>query len=527
MVFDCETDSFDGAPVSPFIWGWKKSDGEEGIAWSTIEFIEVLRAFDGIALAHNGGKFDTVLLAEYFEPGELKLINGRVAEVKIGAATVRDSFLIIPAPLSASGLKDNFDYGILDRNKKHLRKKHAAEIEKYLTQDCRALYELVERFYSLYGQRLTQAGAALAEWEKMGGLVRRWGGAHDDHFRQFYYGGRCEAFQKGALGDGWDYFDIKSAYPYAMKHQHPASHLRDYWVHADIKKITPQSFARVMAANRGCLPMRGKHSTEYPHHDEPREYFATGWEIIAGLETGTLKIFSALIWRPRETETLAPYVEKFYADKLNAEKSGDKVGRLMAKIFLNSLYGKYGSAAGDYKRYALVEAGARCSCKDRDEAEHFKNCPWSLHAEIGDLDIVQRPDPGQFYDVALAASVTGFARAYLFRQMMKMRNLAYSDTDSIICKNSVDLFDQGEELGKWEHVCVMDEFHVAGKKLYAGRDRATGEWVTAHKGFSKLDTNHTDVIKAALGEELQIMRSAPSINATGRQSFISRKMRKT
>ena len=511
LVFDCETDSFDGFPVAPFVWGWIKSTGERGFTYCEADFIAMLRAFNGIALAHNGGKFDTVLLAQYFEHGEIKLINGRVAEVKIGRATVRDSFLIIPAPLSASGKKDDFDYEILNRNKKHLRVKHKAAIEKYLMQDCAALYEMVERFYAAHGQRLTQAGAALVCWEDMGGLVRRWGGAHDVHFRKFYFGGRCEAFKKGALGSGWEYYDIKSSYPYAMAHDHPASHLCDYFVHTDIKKITPQSFARVVAANYGCLPARGKYATEYPHHDDGREYFASGWEIIAGLETGTLKIFSATIYRPAAVETLRPYVDKFYADKLSAEKSGDKIGRLIAKIFLNSLYGKYGSAADDYKKYLIVEAG--------EQREGY-----TLHAEIGALDIIQTPDKGQFYDVALAASVTGFARAKLFRQILKARDVAYSDTDSIICRGGE--FDVGENLGQWEKVCTLSDFYVAGKKLYTGTDD-NGEAVSAHKGFSALDTCPADIIKAAMGCEFKINRSAPSINATGAQQFINRTMRKT
>ena len=40
-------------------------------------------------------------------------------------------------------------------------------------QDCRALATLVHTFYERFGQRLTQAGAALATWEGMGGLKRR------------------------------------------------------------------------------------------------------------------------------------------------------------------------------------------------------------------------------------------------------------------------------------------------------------------------------------------------------------------
>jgi len=511
-VFDCETDSFDGQPVEAFVWGIK-TGMEENIFWSTIEFIEWLREFDGIMLAHHGGKFDIALLAEYFNiDSEIKIINGRIAEVHIGNATLRDSFLIIPAPLSASGIKDEFDYSILDRSKKHLRKKHHAAIAKYLKQDCVALYTMVERFYARFGQRLTQAGAALITWEEMNGLKRRWGGAHDNHFREFYYGGRCEAFKKGALGDGWEYYDIKSSYPFAMSQEHSASHLSDFFIHNKIKNITPQSFARIKCENYGCLPSRGKYSTEYPHHSDTREYFASGWEIIAGLETGTLKIKEALIYRPSQLETLKPYVDKFYAEKLDAEKRGDKIDRLIAKIFLNSLYGKYGSAAADYKKYKIVEAG-------------YMPSKWSLYLEASEFDIIQTPNAGQFYDVALAASVTGCARSKLFRQMLNVRELAYSDTDSIICRGGE--FDIGENLGQWEKVCTLNDFHVAGKKLYAGRDNQNGEWVTAHKGFSKLDTNYQHIIDAALGYETLIKRSAPSINVMGEQRFINRRMRKT
>ena len=314
-------------------------------------------------------------------------------------------------------------------------------------QDCNALYEMVARFFAAHGQRMTQAGAALATWEGMGGKMRRWGGAHDAHFRKFYFGGRCEALKKGCLGDDWLYYDIKSSYPFAMSHDHTASHLSDYWVHNDIKKITPQSFARVSASSKGCLPARGKYSTEYPHHTDTREYYATGWEIIAGLECGTLKIESATIYRPAETETLKPYTDKFYAEKLAAEKSGDTVGRLLAKLMMNSLYGKYGANSDDYKKYLLVNAG-----QQRDG--------YSLHAEIGTLDIIQAPDPGQHYDVALAASVTGYARAYLHRQMQNCRDAAYLDTDSIICKGGK--FNIGENLGQWEHVCTLNHFSCRG-----------------------------------------------------------------
>jgi hypothetical protein len=513
LVFDCETDSFDGLPVTPFIWGWMRDNGNYDFTYSTSEFVEILKDFDGIALAHNGGKFDTVLLADHFNiDSNIKIINGRVAEVKIGKATVRDSFLIIPSPLAASGKKDDFDYSILDRRNKKLRKKYKAEIEKYLKQDCRALWELVGRFYSVHGQRLTQAGAALKQWESMTQLHRRWGGAHDQFFRQFYFGGRCEAFQKGALGDGWDYLDVKSSYPFAMSHQHTASHISDYEISNKLSSITPQSFARIIAASHGCLPARDKYSTAFSHHDDPREYFATGWEILAGLETNTLKVFECTVFTPNKLETLKPYVDKFYQDKLDAERAGDSVGRLIAKIFMNSLYGKFGQNSADFKRYKIVDCGV--------ELDNY-----STFLEADNFDIIQAPSGGQFFDVALSASICGFARAYLFRQMLKVDDLAYSDTDSIICKGGN--FDLGENVGQWEHVHTLDRFHVAGKKLYSGYDSRRGEWVTAHKGFSKLDTTHDNIISAANGGILEIKRSAPSIDVVGKQRFINRTMKAT
>lgn len=513
LVFDCETDSFDGAPVEPFIWGALDCEGNYFQTYNTGELIRYLFDFDGIALAHNGGKFDALFLRDAFNIGdEIKIINGRVAEVRIGKCLVRDSFLIIPSPLKASGEKEEFDYSILSRHKKHLRKKFKSEIEHYLKQDCIALFNLVERFYAEHGQRLTQAGAALACWEKMGGKIRRRGGAHDDVFRQFYHGGRCQAFQKGALGDGWDYFDIKSSYPYAMSLEHTASPLYEYRMHRNIKKIIPQAFARIIASNRGCLPIRTKLETEYPFHDDAREYFATGWEILAGLRTNTLKIYEATIFEPTELETLKPYVELFYKNKIEAEIKKDSVGYLIAKIFLNSLYGKFGQNPADFHKFKIVEINDR-----EDGYETFLECDT--------FDIVKKLSGGQFFDVALSASITGCARAKLFEQMLQVDELAYCDTDSIICRGGQ--FDVGMELGQWELKHQLKNFFVAGKKLYMGEDLKTGKFIQAHKGFSELDVEPHHIINAALGIESKITRSAPSINISGSQNFIKRTMRKT
>ena len=65
-VFDTESDSFDGLPVEGFIWGFLDSDDNYFYTYSKQEFITHIQNFEGICYAHNGSKFDTIMLSEFF-----------------------------------------------------------------------------------------------------------------------------------------------------------------------------------------------------------------------------------------------------------------------------------------------------------------------------------------------------------------------------------------------------------------------------------------------------------------------------
>ena len=76
--------------------------------------------------------------------------------------------------------------------------------------------------------------------------------------------------------------------------------------------------------------------------------------------------------------------------------------------------------------------------------------------------------------------------------------------------------------------CKVESQHCEHSGEHVSKQVDNGEhWITAHKGFSKLDTEHSDIIRAALGEQIMIERSSPSINALGQQKFINRLMRAT
>jgi DNA polymerase elongation subunit (family B) len=254
-----------------------------------------------------------------------------------------------------------------------------------------------------------------------------------------------------------------------------------------------------------------------------REYKVTGWEIRAALETGTLEIISATGHIPKYFESMREYIDRFFNERQEAKKAGDKIRDLLCKLKLNSLYGKYGANCAEYKDYLLVEPGERCRC---EKHETCPLCGFSLDSEGDGYDLLHKPtDHGQYYDVALAASITGYARAILWRAIHASSGVVYCDTDSIMCEKFAGK--KGEALGEWKLEARLKNLHIAGKKLYAGQDTESGDWKVAHKGFSKLNTQVNDVIKAAKGEIIEITSLAPSIKLSGAQTFLKRRMRKT
>lgn len=523
-VADCETDAFDGQAVSPFVWAFLSSSGERRIFWDTAEFLNHLKQFEGICYAHNGGKFDWLQpgIVEHLEHGDIKIINSRLAKAKIGLCELRDSFLCLPAPLAKFGGKMEFDYAHVARaNSAKRRTEYKKKIEEYILQDVVALFTPMEIFINKFGFALTQAGAALKTWEAMGGEKRRYGKAHDDIFRPFYFGGRCQVFEYGApLRGDFAMFDIVSSYPAAMTKQHPVG--TDYYESHDYISAPGASFWIVEGYSAGAFPVREKYATEFPAGYGV--FYVTGWELQAALDTGTVTIKSATGLIPRRFETLAPYIDRFFRDKTEAEGKGDKAGREIAKIFLNSLYGKYGSNPDNYKDYKIIPAGELFAI-DPIFKTRKHGAEWSLEQMAGEYDIISKPSSNtQYYDVALAASVTGYARAELWRAICAAKRPIYCDTDSLLCEASQ--YNIGKNLGQWKKEADVTEAYIAGKKLYALK-LSNGEWKTAHKGVSKMDVEVNDIIRAAKGEVVEIKRSAPSIAISGKQRFIDRRLKKT
>lgn len=604
-TLDAETDPFgleQGIDIKPFIWGLYTGKNYYTFE-NTCDLVEFLKDKDWLVYAHNGGKFDYLFMLEYFTEyynGEeeeqvqpLMVISGRLSEFKIGACTFRDSISILPVPLSAIA-KDEMDYSKMHRDVRH---KHMDEILKYLKSDCVYLHEAIMAFREEYETKITIAAtAAQAAKELIGGMPETDEDYHDE-MSVFYYGGRVTPFEIGEIKATKDkpikFYDINSAYPTAMLDEHPYGEKSGKKIlcrlgkevikrnklpkdDEEIKKCFITLECETVSVNGmkyGCFPIRNKTGIDFPlTHDV---FEVTGWEYLAAIKTGAIKNVKIItVYHFNATRDFKPYVEHFYAKKLEAEQKGDNTQRLFSKLFLNSYYGKYAQDSRQFEQsyicsenlakqfafYGSVEVGYGKEAYDipanPDEIElsdlqleakslREDKTQWTKeHKEVYKTwKITRKMDNGmtliksplqkehKFYNIATAASITGWVRAFMWESICKVERPLYCDTDSIACEDGSAL-PMGENLGEWD--LELDNIYscaIAGKKLYAMRstDKKKGKEIvkTACKGVR---LGASDIEKVARGDEVLYRKDSPifSLNSSPRmlQRYVNRKDKK-
>jgi Vibrio phage DNA polymerase len=521
-ALDCETDPFkEGRIPQPFLWGlYDGSDYSEFTsATSVVEFLSSQRA---VVYAHNGGRFDFHYIREYINTDELiMLIGGRIAKFRIGECEFRDSMNLFTFPLSAYQ-KETIDYNLMEPENRD-DPNNRAIISRYLRSDCENLYNLVTGFFKDYGRSLTQAGAAMRKWSRMSGVKPpKQTATQYERFKPFYFGGRVQCFKRGVADCNFSVMDINSAYPYAMLSSHPFS------TDAERLDTLPDAgewgryFIRFRGISRGALPIiegiGSNRKLSFPDDDIERDYAVTGWELEAACESNSVEIIQVLeSWRFPLIQDFRNYVNHFYALRQQAKADGNKSQDLFAKIFLNALYGKFGANPDNYREYML----------SHDESLHeYLTQGWQSNTRWGSRTLIERalPDSKQrFYNIATAASITGYVRAHLWRAIQKCKGVIYCDTDSIAAEKTDDL-SISAALGDWKQEIQCDRYAVAGKKLYSFR-ALDGTYKTASKG-SRLSPE--EIERIAQGETVTYRPQVPTYSAHRPEPrFINREIRRT
>ena len=522
-VADSETDPFEpGLIVEPFIWGVYNGSEYHEFA-ETKDFVEFVREKEIILYAHNGGKFDWHFISEWFEPMEpILVIAGRLSRFKIGKCEFRDSINIYNKPLSAYQ-KDVFDYNKMDRRHRH---KYMPEIRKYLKSDCVYLYQLVTGFIDLYGLHITQASAAMDWWKKTTDEpVPRSDMYFYNDFSRFYFGGRVQCFEQGDIEVEALSIDINSAYPEAMKHKHP------YGLHyvegagkpRKGKKHWGPMFFDIECIGKGAFCYRGTNGTlYYPDDDTIRIYHVTGWELLAALETKTVSDLKFLMhYEFIDLKDFSPYINYFWDERLKSKAEGDNHASDFHKVMMNALYGKFASNPDKYKNHVLVN-------KEEFYSEGIKHLEdgetWRDFREWVVVSLNQKDRTKGYYNLATAASITGFVRAKLWRAICSSERPMYCDTDSITAIGFDKSVTLGAQIGEWEIEYHYDRVIICGKKLYAFRS-PDGHWKVASKGAR---LNHKDLIRIGAGKTVLYKSEAPTFSVSKSEpTFINREIKAT
>lgn len=512
-VIDCETDPFlHGRTPEPFLWGYY--DGNYFQTFNTTKDIcSFLTGQTIYAYAHNGGKFDFHYMLPHIKFTKSLIINGRIVEMQLGKCTLRDSFAILPMAL-VQYKKDSIDYGLFEKG---IREKHMPEIISYLRGDCIYLYELVTAFLAEFGNKVTLASAGFNKAKEMDSIAHfKTNRFFYKLFKPYYHGGRVSVFDKAIITGQTYIYDLNSAYPFAMVHQHPFGN--NVKVYYDNEIVDPLSFYRVVGVSKGVFPyLENERKLSYPDDNTEREYSITGYELQAALDTETFT--GKIIRRIQFLNTISfdNYIKHYYAQKANSPKGS--ISYILSKLAMNSVYGKLGANPDRYFDYIICAPNqTRRMMARHNAALAYLGDTYSLLA----TPIAEHRK--RFYNVATAASITGFVRALLWRAIHNIQSRGYTvyycDTDSIItdCSN----LKTSNELGDWKLEQTNDLLYIYAPKIYAARDTNTKKWKVASKGVQLTPAQVRLLIN---GSEVTWQNPAPTFGIRKDTTFIARTLK--
>ena len=442
--------------------------------------------------AHNAAKYDNrYLLYEAFKRGYkvkniLYIQGGFVFKIVINNKTYdfRDSIFLMPNSLKElckdfkiSQNKKEFDINEWAKNGYPITDK----LRTYLRYDCLSLYELLEKFYNEFDVndvKLTIASTAfnilLKDKNKKKALANYISKENENEIRKAYKGGRCEVYIRE--GENLYKYDVNSMYPYVMRNfKYPSGDMFkaidkreiDIYINnlkflgivkANIKaphQHIPYLVKKDEALNKLIAPIGAW--TDYITTFEYQEALKRGYEI---------DIIEAYLYKKQENH-FKEYVDNYY----NIKKTSTGAKKQIAKLMLNSVYGKFAQRRIYNKIVTLshiIEKGLRVS--------NFKPLGSKMYIKEETYFYDRRINP------VLSIFVTAYARHILYEGIENIikngGEVYYADTDAIITdiKLDDDLVSD-TELGKWDLEKKIEEYIGIDAKLYICDDEVKAKGI--------------------------------------------------
>lgn len=293
--------------------------------------------------------------------------------------------------------------------------------------------------------------------------------------REAYLGARTEAFRIGHFTGSFHVLDVNSLYPFVMRKNPFPTRLRGV-----LNEVTTDELAELLRDSlviaRCDLVVGTEDSRVIPHRHLDRLVYPTG-EFTSTLTTPELReaLSRGAITRCYDVAVYdsAPlfrsYVDTFYKLRRKYHDAGNLVWYEIVKVFLNSLYGKFGQYNYQWDNVSVdlnLPTGVHTIYDvEKDSRETYR----SLGGVVARRS-TRREEPWTSFP-AIAAHVTAYARRHItsLRALAGTDRVWYMDTDSLFVDDAgLDAL-QGlisDRLGDLKIECSAASLTIRGLKDY-------------------------------------------------------------
>jgi hypothetical protein len=290
--------------------------------------------------------------------------------------------------------------------------------------------------------------------------------------RRSYVGARVEARWDGAIPAPAFLYDVNSMYASVMAECYVPIWLRGHYTWPSDAELSKwlrnyEVIADVdLEVTAPALPYRGMDRLVFPVGSYSAILAAP--ELRLARKHGWVrKARSAAVYE--RAPIFREYVDYFWVLRTQARLSGDAALDMVAKLFLNSLYGKFGQRGRRFEEegrgeVSKVEAWTEYNLDDGSRR---------TYRQLGDLVQQLRTD-GESHDShpAIASTIVSAARVKLWRLMNVAgpENVLYVDTDSLMVNQvGADRLERdqvGDGLGELKLQTVIQSGEIRGQKDY-------------------------------------------------------------